>query len=185
MAGEEIKEFLVFDTTVHCRNPWVSALFSTLTVGISGAVAHSRVNRELAAIGRIRGAMPFPFIKCSPGSATAIWVIGLVCWFGAAFGVVGLIVEIHNHQWHMPSSDISLAASFSLLLIPLWMTQLHTARRIRTAQHLVGLDRKLTTPIHAAIVGVIFPPAFNFLSYKALNRAWSLWRGAQVVGSGH
>lgn len=171
----------VADTELRIVPPLRSALACLLTAGFSGSVTHHSVNAALADIGRVRGRMPFPFIASTPGVAALVWTIGAIGWLVVIAAIIGYSYLFSIDEAELTTDLVSGAAGAGMLLAPLWMTALHTGRRLRTAQHLVGVDRRWIEPMRAAIVAVVFPPAFTWMERRAANLAWSTWRSTAVT----
>lgn len=163
------------DTDVRLRRPALAALACLLTLGVWGAVHHQRLTRELARFGRARGRMPFPFIRVSPGASTLAWIAGLLGWYGLVAAIVAYVAQLLDG--YTPSTeDITAFASIGLLLAPLWLAMSHTMRRIRTAQHLAGVDGPHPSPLRGAILAAIFPPLGSWHAQRQANRAWAAYR---------
>lgn len=169
------KGHLVFDTTVRPRRPFVAALWCFLTLGFAGAFTHNRVNSQLQRLGRQRGAMPFPFIPVETGTATLYWVLGILGWLALVLAGVATVQDAINGYTRIDTEVIPAAATLALMVSPLWMTALHTGRRVKTAQYLVGQEAKRTNPVRLAIAAVLFPPAYTLLLNRAANRMWKTW----------
>lgn len=179
VPAPERRVLFVHDTLVRRVRPWVAGVQCLLTVGVSGAVRHYRLNDELRRFGRARGAMPFPFIPCTPWMALATWLLGGLLWAcGAALVVMTLwplVVDLDPDLEMIPSF-----ASSVLLFAPFWLTTLHTARRIRTAQRLVGVDPdRLVEPIRAALIACLCPALYTWLAQRHADRVWRTWATAQ------
>lgn len=168
-------EVLVHDATVRPRSPGWSALWCLVSFGIAGAVRHGRINAELARVGRARGTMPFPFVRVDPPTAVLAWLGGLLIWCFVAASVVQYVLELFD-GYDPVAADITTFTGQALLLAPMWITQLHTGRRLRTVQHLVGVHPVTLQPWHLALAGVTVPPVATWLAQRAANRAWREWR---------
>jgi len=77
---------------------------------------------------------------------------------------------------HTSSAAFTDLVSVVLLLAPLWLTTLHTARSVRPAQHMTGVERGLVNPYTVAVASCVLPPLGTALMVHALNRAWREWR---------
>ena len=162
------------DVDVRLRSPIAAALWCTLTLGVVGAVQHNRVNDELRRFGRPRGAMPFAFIPVNVGAATLTWVGGLLLWFIVAGTLIAWLVALATGDTVLTPEDISSVAGLALALAPLWLTGLHTMRRIRRAQFLVGVDQPSANPWRGAAMTALLPPLGSWNSQRELNRAWAV-----------
>lgn len=167
---------LAHDTSVRVRSPWLAAVLCVVTLGVVGAVRHGKVNGELRRFGRARGAMTFPFIRASPGVSVVAWVLGLVGYVVVIATIVGYVQRVASGRHDFDPGDISSLSFVLLLLTPLWLTALHTARRIRTAQHLVGIVPPPTMTWWVTALTVVFPPIGTWRMQLEVNRAWNVWR---------
>lgn len=170
--------FECHDTQVVLRSPGWAAFWCLATVGITGAVRHGRINGELARFGRARGRMPFGFITSSPPRAVLAWVSGIVGWLVVIAASITYVMAVAGDRHDVAADDLTSAAGLALLLVPLWLTARHTAQRIATATHLVGLVPDPRLPMTAAVATVLFPPAGTWSLQRAINRAWKTWRPA-------
>lgn len=163
------------DTSVVLRRPLLAALSCLLTGGLWGAVHHLRMSRELARFGRARGRMPFAFTTVNPGASTLAWLLGLAAWYGLAASI-GLYARWLADGGDARLEDITSFASVVLLLAPLWLVSTHTIRRIRTAQHLAGVEGGAPSPLRGAMLTALFPPLGTWHAQRQLNRAWRVYR---------
>jgi hypothetical protein len=170
--------FECYDTQVVLRSPAWAAAWCLLTVGVSGAVRHGRINGELARFGRARGRMPFAFIASAPARAVLAWVVGIIAWLLVVAAAVTYAGSVVDGSHTLATDDLTSAAGLGLLLVPLWLTARHTAQRIATASHLVGVVPDPRFPLRAAIATVLFPPAGTWSLQRAINRTWATWRRA-------
>jgi hypothetical protein len=166
----------VYDTHVRRVSAFRSALWCTLTLGVTGAIRQKRLNDELMRVGRRRGRMPFSYISVTPGTAATAWCFGMLGWFGAV-AAIGYTAYLMWQGEVAPEAEwISAAASLAICLAPLWMTALHTARRVRRAQHLVGVPNRYVRLDWAPMLAVVFPPLYLWYMQRNVNRAWDEWR---------
>lgn len=177
MASNRTSRALLADgVPVRLRRPCVVAALCTLTLGITGAVHHHRINVELGRFGRARGAMPFPFITVNAGAATLTWIGGLLLWLVVVASVATWGVALAMGDATLAADDVSSLAGLALLLAPLWLTGLHTMRRIRRAQFLVGVEQPTANPWRGAAFTALVPPLGSWNAQRELSRAWSVWR---------
>lgn len=162
---------VVAGALVRRRRPWVLALLWVLTAGISGAVWHLRVNRELRDYGRARGAMPFPFIQVIPAAAFIGYLVGIGMWF------LVVLVWITELSAGLPdaAAEVSELLSLMLLVASLWLTGRNTAMRVHTAQMLAGVEQRRIRPLWAAFMVAVFP-VYQVYVQRHLNRTWDLYR---------
>ncbi|MCW2962449.1 MAG: hypothetical protein JWM25_1560 [Thermoleophilia bacterium] len=166
---------VAFDAAVRPRSPRLVGLACACTLGISGAVRIGRLNGELARFGAARGAMPFPFITVNPAISVLAWLAGGLGWI-LQVSNIAIYLEALTDGLEPAAADITNFTASLLLLAPLWLTALHTARRIRTAQHLAGAPEQLGSPFRVALLTCLFPPAGLARLQGELNRAWDPWR---------
>lgn len=164
------------DTDVVHRSPVAAALLCILTVGVLGAVRHGKVNGELRRLGRARGSMSFPFIRANPAVSVLAWILGLLLWGLVAYSLFTFVRELVVDRRDFEPGDITTVAGTLIFLAPLWLTSLHTGQRIRTAQHLVGIQPQPTMPLRIAASSVAFPPLGLWRQQREANRAWTTWR---------
>lgn len=153
---------------------------SLATGGIWGAVHHFRLSRDVGRYGRARGAMPFPFTPVTPGASTLGWSAGLLSWYLLVFAAVTYARELAGGA-AFDSEDVTGFVSLALLLAPLWLVSTHTMRRIRTVQHLAGVDPPYPSPLRGALLTALFPPLGTWHAQHQLNRAWRVYRGQAAV----
>lgn len=145
-----------------------------LTAGLLGARAHHLASDELRRYGRARGRMPFPFLPVSPGGSTTAWVVGLLGWYLVVLSVVGYAVGLAD-GYEPSAGDVTAVASLALLLAPMWLVTAHTLRRIRTAQHLAGIDGPFPSPTRGALLSALLPPLGTWIVQRQLNRVWAAY----------
>lgn len=175
MSSRAARSVTAHDVRVTMRRPLLGALLCLLTLGIWGAVLHFRLSREVAEFGRARGAMPFAFTPVRPGTSTLGWIAGVLSWYllaGVAIAYADSILDGHDPA----PDDVTLFASLVLLLAPLWLVARHTIARIRTVQHLAGVDGRFPSPGRGALLTSIFPPLGTWHAQRELNRAWRVYR---------
>ena len=175
MATTTRRTVRVHDTDVKLRRPVLAGLLCLLTLGISGAVHHHRMTRDIQRFGRARGTMPFPFIPVQAGASTLGWIAGLLCWWGFVAAVVGFAVAFGD-GYDPVAGDITTFASAAALLGPAWIVASHTIRRIRTVRHLVGTPGTMPSPIVGAALATLLPPIGSWNAQRQLNRAWREWQ---------
>lgn len=124
MAAQEL-QISEGDGTVKLRDPVRSALLDVVTLGVYGCFWYFYVNRELAALGRARGA---PELGDSPGTSLLALVPGLVI-------IVPAVISFRNTARRVqaarrraggtPEISAGLAAVLMLLLFPvgIWYVQ--------------------------------------------------------------
>jgi hypothetical protein len=169
------RTILAHDTFVVERSPATAAVLCLLTGGITGAVHHFRITDELRRYGRARGRMPFAFVPVAPGASTLAWVVGLLAWYLVAFSVVAWVVGVIDGT--TPSTgDVTTFTSLALLLAPLWLVAANSIRRIRTAQHLAGVEGPWPSPVRGALLAALFPPLGTWNAQRQLNRAWDSYQ---------
>jgi hypothetical protein len=171
MTRSKSRTVLAHDTDVRLRRPVAWALLCLVTGGIGGAVHHLRVTREIQGFGRARGQMPFAFTPVAPGSSTVAWLAGLLSWY-VVVGSVAVYVYDLTHGWGPSPEDVTSLAAAALLLAPLWLVATHTIRRIRTVQHLAGVDGPFPSPMRGALLTAVLPPLGTWHVQRQLNRAW-------------
>ena len=177
MADRRSRTVRAHDVDVRLRQPAFHALMCLLTAGIWGAVHHFRMTRDVARFGRARGAMPFPFIPVAPGSSTLAWLAGLGSWYLLVASSTAYAFELWDGASVEPD-DVTGFVSLALLLAPLWLVATHTIRRIRTVQHLAGVDAPYPSPVRGALLTALFPPLYTWHAQRQLNRAWRVYRDA-------
>lgn len=165
------RTILAHDVFVRPRSPLRWAAASLLTGGLVGARAHHLASDELRRYGRPRGRMPFPFLTVSPGASTTAWLLGLLCWYIVALSVVGYAVGLAD-GYEPSAGDVTAVASLVLLLAPMWLVTAHTLRRVRTAQHLAGVEGPWPNPTRGAILASLLPPLGTWIVQRQLNRVW-------------
>ena len=160
-----------YDVDVPLRRPAVAGLLCLVTFGVWGAIHHFRLSADVQRFGRARGAMPFAFTPVVPGRTTLAWVTGLVSWYLLVFALIGYGVELAEGYEPSPD-DVTGFASLVLLLAPLWLVASHTIERIRTVQHMAGVDGRFPSPGRGALLASLFPPLGSWHAQRQLNRAW-------------
>jgi hypothetical protein len=175
MSSRSARSVLAHDVRVKLRRPTLAGILCLLTFGIWGAVHHFRLTREVARFGRARGAMPFPFTPVNPGTSTLAWVAGLCSWYLLVGAAIAYGFELADGYEPTPD-DVTLFASIVLLLAPLWLVASHTIERIRTVQHMAGVDGRHPSPGRGALLTSIFPPLGTWHAQRELNRAWQVYR---------
>jgi hypothetical protein len=169
------RTILAHDTFVVARSPAAAAALCLLTGGITGAVHHFRITDELRRYGRARGRMPFPFVPVAPGASTLAWLVGLLAWYLIAFSIAGYVMGVVDGT--TPSTgDVTTFTSLALLLAPLLLVAANSIHRIRTVQHLAGVERPFPSPIRGALLAAVFPPLGTWNTQRQLNRAWDTYR---------
>ncbi|MBC7460901.1 MAG: hypothetical protein H7287_06030 [Thermoleophilia bacterium] len=166
----------VHDTDVVPRSPVAAALLCIITLGVTGAVRHGKLNGELRRLGRARGSMTFPFIRSTPALSVLTWILGLLLWAVVVFSLVTFVRELVVDRRDFRPGDITSVAGTLIFLAPLWLTSLHTGQRIRTAQHLLGITPRASMPLRLAAAAVVFPPLGLWRQQREPNRAYATWR---------
>ena len=166
---------LAHDVFVRPRSPFGAAVSSIFTVGITGAVNHHRVATELRRFGRVRGRMPFPFLVVEPGRSTLGWIAGVLAWALVVFSLAAYVIDFLDGRTPR-TGDITTLFSLALLLTPLLLVTTGTLRRIRTAQHLAGIDGPWPDPLRGALLAIAFPPLGTWYVQRQLNRVWAAYR---------
>lgn len=174
MSRRQTRSVLAFDVRVQLRRPLLAATLCLLTLGVWGAVHHYQLSRDIARFGRARGAMPFAFTPVAPGASTLGWAAGLASWYllvgaGTAYGF-----SLANGYEPAPD-DVTSFTSLVLLLAPLWLVARHRIERIRTVQHMAGVDGRHPSPGVGAILTSLFPPLGTWHAQRELNRAWRVY----------
>lgn len=175
MARPSTRTIRAHDVDVTLRRPLLTGALCLLTGGFWGAIHHYRLSRDVARFGRARGTMPFAFTPVAAGASTVAWCAGLASWYllvGAA-GAYGLSL---GEGYEPGSEDVTGFVSLALLLAPLWLVTTHTIRRIRTVQHLAGVEGPYPSPTMSAIIAAAFPPLGSWHAQRQLNRAWHEYR---------
>jgi hypothetical protein len=115
--------------------------------------------------------MPFPFTPVAPGTSTLAWIAGLLAWWVVAAGTAVYVYELVDGAVPATEDITAFAASF-LLLAPLWLVSTSTIRRIRTVQHLAGVDGPFPSAVIGALLSAALPPLGTWHAQRQLNRAW-------------
>ncbi len=166
---------LAHDVFVRERDPVGAALGTVLTLGLLGAITHNKVSNELRRYGRNRGRMPFPFLVVDAGRSTLGWVAGLLGWAIVVFACWDYASRLLDGR-SPQTGDITTSASLALLLAPLLLVTVGTVQRIRTAQHMAGIDGPFADPRHGALLAIAFPPLGTWYVQRELNRVWETYR---------
>jgi hypothetical protein len=156
------------------RSPGRQAVLCAVTLGVSGAIWHYETNRELRDFGAARGRMPFPFIVASPGWSLAAYIGG-----GLLLALVYLIDAANIFGGDVSSVDdvMTMLTMFSLAA-PIFVTAASTARRIKAAQMLAGVDcPRFPNLVLAPVLALVFP-AYVWYAQRNLNAAWTPYLAA-------
>lgn len=168
------RTILAHDVFVRTRGPVRWAIGTAVTGGLLGARAHHLASDELRRYGRARGRMPFPFLPVSPAASTAAWVVGLLGWYVVLASTLGYAVGLAE-GYEPTTGDVTVVASLGLLLTPMWLVTAHTLRRVRTAQHLAGVDGPWPNPTRGALLAALLPPLGTWIVQRQLNRVWAVY----------
>jgi hypothetical protein len=171
-----IRTITAYDTPVTERSPLGMAVGCVVTAGVFGAVHVHQVCGELARFGRARGRMPFPFISVNVGAMTLAWIAGAIAWALVVAATATYVRDVLDGVREVGAGDITMFTTFAILLAPMVLVVAGTTRRIRTAQHLAGVEGPLASPARTTIAATAFPPLGNLLLQRELNRAWEAYR---------
>ncbi len=175
MSPRRSRTVRAHDVDVRIRRPVLQGVLCLLTLGVWGAVHHYRLTRDVARFGRARGAMPFAFTPVAAGGSTLGWVLGLIAWYILVFAAIAYGVSLADGYEPAPD-DVTAFASLVLLMAPLWLVASHSIERIRTVQHMAGVDGSYPSPARGALLTSLFPPLGSWHAQRQLNRAWQEYR---------